>query len=113
MTEYDPAEWIAAQSWRQARTPRYPHSYVVLQASTDPEEGRRFARWLSKGETGRFAGTAYRYRVVDGHRYWVSSGGRGRVLMINRTAADAPFASEDEAEDWWTEAEGGQLRLDV
>jgi hypothetical protein len=72
--DYDPRLYIAAQRWTYAKTvPDHPHEYLVLSSSTDVTEHFRFADWLNvTGEEDRFMGRTYRYRTVDGHRYWSS-----------------------------------------
>jgi hypothetical protein len=70
---YDPRPYIEANTWVFARTmPENPHEYVMLRASTDWREHLRFLRWLRVyGEVERWLdGRRYRYRIVDGWRYW-------------------------------------------
>jgi hypothetical protein len=71
--DYDPKPYIEAQEWVFARTmPETPHWYVVIRASTDWAEHLRFGDWIRQsGEVETFKGRQYRYRVVDGWRYWV------------------------------------------
>jgi hypothetical protein len=68
---YDPRPWIAAQEWVTARTPDNPHEYVVLRRSTDWRTQLVVLRWLWLGARERWRdGRTYRYRTVDGFRYW-------------------------------------------
>ena len=70
--DYDPRPYIAANEWTFASTmPENPHEYVLLRNSSDWREHLRFLRWIRRGKVEVWRDRRrYRYRVVDGWRYW-------------------------------------------
>ncbi|MBV9322196.1 MAG: hypothetical protein JO352_00240 [Chloroflexi bacterium] len=86
---------VAATPWRRQRggldrNGRWiaPHEYML--ATEHPECYRAIVQRLKAADAwrGTYNGIRYRYVALDGFRYWLSSGGRGRVLMANRARVD-------------------------
>jgi hypothetical protein len=71
--DFDPRPYIAANEWVFASTmPDHPHEYVLIRHSTDWRTHILFGRWIRRyGQVERHMGRSYRYRAVDGWRYWV------------------------------------------
>jgi hypothetical protein len=94
--DYDPRPFIAANTWTYAKTSEHPHEYLLLRNSADWREHLRFLRWLRVfGEVERWLdGHRYRYRLVDGWRYWAMFSPNDTIL--NRRREPTP---ERESED--------------
>jgi hypothetical protein len=84
--DHDPRPFISAQQWRYAKSmPWHPHEYVMLHKSTDVFDHIRFLLWLRPtGEIEMYKGDPYRYREVDGYRYWALA---PAFTIINRRTA--------------------------
>ena len=68
---YDPRPYIASQVWVFAKSMADPHEYLVIRNSTDWREHLVFVDWIRRsGEQERYQGRLYRFRIVDGRRYW-------------------------------------------
>ena len=96
--DYSPRNYIASQEWVYASTmPENEHFYVMLKASTDWGSHLMMLRWIRvTGEIERFKGSKYRYRTVDGWRYWAMTDPGWTVLNRRRApgAASVPLWEE-------------------
>jgi hypothetical protein len=70
--DWDPAPYIETNEWTFATTmPEHPHEYLLIRNSVDWREHLIFVRWLRvHGQVETYRGRRYRYRVVNGWRYW-------------------------------------------
>jgi hypothetical protein len=87
--DYDPRPFIAAQRWTYAKTmPWHPHEHLLIFRATSVIEHITFLLWIRRSEhVETYNGREYRYREVDGMRYWALG---PNDTIINRRAAPTP-----------------------
>jgi hypothetical protein len=78
------AEYLAAQTWTYAKSmPRWPHEYVLLRRSTDPQAHLNAVAFIrAHGEARRWGRKTHHYwQPGDGREYWTM---RESDTILNR-----------------------------